>query len=251
MLKPALGWFGAGFSLPRWLLAAAAAAFSATVSLFRYVDSAWLLDVHLSAEEVCILVLRSPVNAAFIYLPLYLFLACGIAGDLGSSPQALLLCGSRRRYLALLVTRLALVTAAFLALVTAITGAIALQIFPHSSLWSRDFLAWQALEGQSPLAFTLGPLPALGLQLLCRGAAYWLAGCLCLLCGVLWKSELLSLALGLLCGLPAALLEPGLFGACYLAGGMGIALCLTALSALPLWGLGRYLDRADLGEAPV
>lgn len=251
MCKPALRWFGASFSLPRWLLAAAAAAFSATVSLYRYVDSAWLLDVHLSAGEVSMLILRNPVNAAFIYLPLYLFLACGIAGDLGASSQALLLCGSRKRYLMLLVFRLGLVTAAFLALITLVTGTVTLQVFPWSDLWSRDYLAWRTLQGESPLAFTLPPAAALGLQLLCRGAAYWLAGCLCLLVGVLWRIEPLSLALGLLCGLPAALLEPGLFGKYYLVGGVGIWLALSGLSALPLWGLHHHLEKADLGEVPV
>lgn len=248
MLKPALRWFGASFSAPRWCLAAAAMAFSATVTLYRYVDSAWLLDVGLSAQEVAMLILKNPVNAAFIYLPLCLFLVCGIPGDLGSGRQALLLCGSRTRVYRLMVTRLALTTGLFVLLLTAVTAAVALGAFPSSDLWSRDFLAWQVLQGRSALTFTLPPAGALALQLLCRTAAYWLAGCICLLCGLVWRQEVLALALGLLAGLPAALPEPTMFGRFHLAGGLLLWAALMALSALPLWGVKRRLMTGDLGE---
>lgn len=248
MLKPALRWFGASFSAPRWCLAAAALSFAATVTLYRYVDAAWLLNVQLSAQEVAMMIFRSPVNAGFIGLPLYLFLVCGIPGDLGSGRQALLLCGSRARVYTLLKTRLALATGAFVLLMAAVAGAVALGVFPPSAHWSADYLAWRVMQGQSALAFTLPPALALALQLLCRSAAFWLAGCVCLLCGLIWRQEALALALALVCGLPCCLPEPALFGRFHLAGGLALFAALLALSALPLWGVRRHLARADLGE---
>ena len=140
MLKPALRWFGASFSAPRWCLAAAAMAFSATVTLYRYVDSAWLLDVGLSAQEVAMLILKNPVNAAFIYLPLCLFLVCGIPGDLGSGRQALLLCGSRTRVYRLMVTRVALTTGLFVLLLTAVTAAVAMSMYVRGTLFTQQWL---------------------------------------------------------------------------------------------------------------
>ncbi|MBD5146042.1 MAG: hypothetical protein HDT21_09110 [Ruminococcus sp.] len=173
---------GLGFSLSehipaaRWCLALAVTAFTAAVSVRKYID---LADTAaFSSFEALFMMITDITNIVFIYLPLYLFTVCGImfGNDFGGID--ILRCGSRGRWLAGKAITYAVNTVLFFAAVFAINLAVCSRTFSFSDVWSSGFVGFRVMTGSPAADFAAPPLPTI------MGAAFS-ALLLYLFCGMI------------------------------------------------------------------
>lgn len=173
---------GLGFSLSehipaaRWCLALAVTAFTAAVSVRKYID---LADTAaFSSFEALFMMITDITNIVFIYLPLYLFTVCGImfGNDFGGID--ILRCGSRGRWLAGKAITYAVNTVLFFAAVFAINLAVCSRTFEFSDVWSSGFVGFRVMTGNPAADFAAPPLPTI------MGAAFS-ALLLYLFCGMI------------------------------------------------------------------
>lgn len=156
---------GLGFSLTehipaaRWCLALAVIAFTAAVSVRKYIDLAE--TAAFSSFEAMFLIITDITNIVFIYLPLYLFTVCGImfGGDFGGID--ILRCGSRSRWLAGKTITYAVNTVLFFAAVLAINIVVCSRTFEFSSVWSSGFVGFRVMTGSPAADFASPPLPTI------------------------------------------------------------------------------------------
>ena len=173
---------GLGFSLSehipaaRWCLALAVTAFTAAVSVRKYID---LADTAaFSSFEALFMMITDITNIVFIYLPLYLFTVCGImfGNDFGGID--ILRCGSRGRWLAGKAITYAVNTLVFFAAVLIINLAVCSRTFEFSDVWSSGFVGFRVMTGSPAADFAAPPLPTI------MGAAFS-ALLLYLFCGMI------------------------------------------------------------------
>lgn len=143
----------------RWCLALAVIAFVAVVSVHKYVDMAGMATF--SAMEVLFLILTDPMNIVFIYLPLYLFVVCGIMFDSGFGGIEILRCGSRTNWLAGKLVTYLVNSAVFFGVMFVINLIICSRAFNFSNAWSGDFVGFRVMSGQPATDFTTAPVPTI------------------------------------------------------------------------------------------
>ncbi len=143
----------------RWCLALAVIAFVAVVSVHKYIDMAGM--VTFSAMEVLFLILTDPMNIVFIYLPLYLFVVCGIMFDSGFGGIEILRCGSRTNWLAGKLVTYLMNSTIFFGTVFVINLIICSRAFNFSNVWSGDFVGFRVMSGQPATDFTTAPIPTI------------------------------------------------------------------------------------------
>ncbi|MDE6600524.1 MAG: hypothetical protein K2K34_10655, partial [Oscillospiraceae bacterium] len=156
---------GLGFSLSehipaaRWCLALAVTAFTAAVSVRKYIDLAE--TAAFSSFEALFMMITDITNIVFIYLPLYLFTVCGImfGNDFGGID--ILRCGSRGRWLAGKAITYAVNTALFFAAVLIINLAVCSRTFEFSDVWSSGFVGFRVMTGSPAADFAAPPLPTI------------------------------------------------------------------------------------------
>ena len=173
---------GLGFSLSehipaaRWCLALAVTAFTAAVSVRKYIDLAE--TAAFSSFEALFMMITDITNIVFIYLPLYLFTVCGImfGNDFGGID--ILRCGSRGRWLAGKAITYAVNTLVFFAAVLIINLAVCSRTFEFSDVWSSGFVGFRVMTGSPAADFASPPLPTI------MGAAFS-ALLLYLFCGMI------------------------------------------------------------------
>ena len=171
-------WFSLSEHIPaaRWCLALAVTAFTAAVSVRKYID---LADTAaFSSFEALFMMITDITNIVFIYLPLYLFTVCGImfGNDFGGID--ILRCGSRGRWLAGKAITYAVNTLVFFAAVFAINLAVCSRTFEFSDVWSSGFVGFRVMTGSPAADFAAPPLPTI------MGAAFS-ALLLYLFCGMI------------------------------------------------------------------
>lgn len=171
-------WFSLSEHIPaaRWCLALAVTAFTAAVSVRKYID---LADTAaFSSFEALFMMITDITNIVFIYLPLYLFTVCGImfGNDFGGID--ILRCGSRGRWLAGKAITYAVNTLLFFAAVFAINLAVCSRTFEFSDVWSSGFVGFRVMTGSPAADFASPPLPTI------MGAAFS-ALLLYLFCGMI------------------------------------------------------------------
>ena len=143
----------------RWCLALAVIAFTAVVSVYKYVDMAG--TAAFSAMEVLFLILTDPMNIVFIYLPLYLFIVCGIMFGSGFGGIEILRCGSRTNWLAGKLVTYLVNSLIFFGAVFAVNLIVCSKAFVFSSAWSGDFVGFRVMSGQPAADFTAAPVPTI------------------------------------------------------------------------------------------
>ena len=156
---------GLGFSLSehipaaRWCLALAVTAFTAAVSVRKYIDLAE--TAAFSSFEALFMMITDITNIVFIYLPLYLFTVCGImfGNDFGGID--ILRCGSRGRWLAGKAITYAVNTLVFFAAVLIINLAVCSRTFEFSDVWSSGFVGFRVMTGSPAADFAAPPLPTI------------------------------------------------------------------------------------------
>ncbi|MEZ3452960.1 MAG: hypothetical protein K1W17_01165 [Oscillospiraceae bacterium] len=203
----------------RWCLALAVIAFTAAVSVRKYIDLAE--TAAFSSFEAMFLIITDITNIVFIYLPLYLFTVCGIMFGEDFGGIDILRCGSRSRWLAGKTVTYGVNTALFFAAVAAVNLIVCSRTFEFSGVWSSGFVGFRVMTGSPAADFSAPPLPTIA------GAAFS-AFLLYLFCGMI------NMFFSLLTGRESAALFVSLFA--------GIALGLLNMTAGSN-GLGSQLLR--------
>ncbi|MDU7538059.1 MAG: hypothetical protein E7K67_13830, partial [Peptostreptococcaceae bacterium] len=87
------------FNLVRWCLTIIAFAFACVVSVAKYIQISDMTAITFSSLEITYLILNDTVSIIYIYLPLYLFLICGIMFDDNFGSLEVIKCQSRGKWL--------------------------------------------------------------------------------------------------------------------------------------------------------
>lgn len=200
---------GLGFSLSehipvaRWCLALAVTAFTAAVSVYKYID---LADTAtFSAPEVLFLILTDVMNIVFIYLPLYLFTVSGVVFDRGFGGIEVLRCGSRGAWLGGKLVTYLINTLIFFAALIAIDLAVASGAFGFSDAWSGDFVGFRVMLGQPAEDFAYPPVPTIIAAAAAVCLFYVLCGLVNMLVSLLTDRESVAMFVSLLVGIALGL----------------------------------------------
>ncbi len=187
----------------RWCLALIVTAFTAVVSVYKYID---LADTAtFSAPEVMFLIMTDPTNIVFIYLPLYLFVVCGIMFGSGFGGTEVLRCGSRNAWLGGKLITYLVNTLIFTAVLIGMNLSVCAGAFEFAAQWSGDFVGFRVMMGQPASDFAVSPIPVISAA---AGAAllfYVMCGMVNMLVALAAGREAPALLVSLLTGIAAGL----------------------------------------------
>ncbi len=202
---------GAFFSLSehipaaRWCLSLIVISFTAVVSVFKYIDLAE--TAAFSAFEALFLILTDTMNIVFIYLPLYLFVVCGIMFDNGFGGIEILRCGSRGRWLTGKLLTYLLNTLIFFIFTLIINLAVCSAAFNKSDVWSGAFVGFRVMMGQPAGDFAYPPLPTISAACAALFMFYAMCGTINMLISLITDRESAALFGSLLAGIALGLLN--------------------------------------------
>lgn len=190
------------FNVVRWCLTLIAFAFVAVVSVAKYIQLSDMTSITYSSLETTYLILNDTMSIVYIYLPLYVFLMCGLMFDDNFGALEVVKCESRGKwYLGKWVTLLIYTVLFFLCLL-GMNLIICNQVFQYSTSWSHDFLRVQVMMGQSAKNFMYDPIQTIGMSLISVFFLYLVAGMLSMFFSLCLGKEayafILSLVLGIL-----------------------------------------------------
>lgn len=223
---------GALFSLSehipaaRWCLALAVIAFTAVVSVYKYIDIADM--AAFSSFEALFLIMTDTVNIVFIYLPLYLFTVCGIMFGSGFGGIEILRCGSRSGWLAGKYVTYAVNTLLFFGAVFVINYAVCSRAFYFSDVWSSGFIGVRVMLGHPAEDFLSPPLPTIIGASASVLLLYILCGTVNMLASLLTGRESAALFFSLLAGIALGLLNMTVSSN---SGGSQLLRCLVLLAS--------------------
>lgn len=140
----------------RWCLAMVVIAFTAVVSVHKYIDMADM--AAFSCLEVMYLIFADTMNTVFIYLPLYLFAVSGIMFDRGFGEIAVLRYESRREWLSVKLVTYIVNTLLFFGMILLFNFAVSYRVFNFSDVWSGDFIGFRVMAGQPAADFSQPPV---------------------------------------------------------------------------------------------
>ncbi len=189
------------FNVVRWCLTVIAFAFVAVVSVAKFVQLADLTSLTFSSLEITYLVLSDTTNIVYIYLPLYLFLICGMMFDDNFGTLEVIKCGTRFKWVLSKFMTLLFYTFAYFIVLFVLNFLISYQVFPYSEVWSSDFLKVQVMMGEQVQSFTYSPMTTIGLALLSTFLLYFCVGSMSVFFSLVTNREAYALFASLLCGL--------------------------------------------------
>ena len=202
---------GVGFELSehipaaRWCLAMAVIAFTAVVSVYKYIDLAD--SAAFSSFEALFLIITDTTNVIFIYLPLYLFVVCGIMFDSGFGGIEILRFGSRPAWLAGKLITYIVNTVIFFAAVFIIDLVVCSRAFYYSDTWSSGFVSVRVMLGYSALDFSAPPIPTVIMASVSVLLLYMLCGTVNMLVSLITGRESAALFFSLFAGIGLGLLN--------------------------------------------
>lgn len=194
------------FNVVRWCLAILAFAFTCVVSVAKYIQLSDLTAITFSSLEITYLILNDTVSLTYIYLPLYLFLMCGMMFDDHFGVVEIIKSQSRGKWFMGKWVTLLFYTVLFFCVLFVINFIISTQVFPFSESWSSDFLKVQVTMGQSPQNFLYTPFQTIGLSLVSVFSLYLAVGMLSMLFSVLTHKEVYALFFSLMIGILTSIL---------------------------------------------
>lgn len=198
-------WFSLAEHIPaaRWCLALAVIAFTAVVSVYKYIDLADM--AAFSSFEALFMIITDITNIVFIYLPLYLFTVCGIMFDSGFGGIEILRCGSRGKWLAGKLITYLVNTVLFFAAVFIINYAVCSRAFNFSEVWSSGFVGFRVMTGQPAADFVSPPLPTIIAASAAALLLYVLCGMINMLVSLVTDRESAALFVSLFAGIALGL----------------------------------------------
>lgn len=189
------------FNLVRWCLTIIAFAFVAVVSVAKYIQISDMTSITFSSLETTYLILNDTISIIYIYLPLYLFLVCGIMFDDNFGSLEVIKCQSRGKWLLSKWVTLLFYTIIFFVALFGLNFLISDQVFPFSTSWSSDFINVQIIMGQSAKNFIYTPVQTIGLSLISVFALYLTLGMLSMVFALLTNKEAYALFASLVVGI--------------------------------------------------
>lgn len=189
------------FNLVRWCLTIIAFAFVAVVSVAKYIQISDTTAITFSSLEITYLILNDTMSVIYIYLPLYLFLVCGMMFDDNFGSLEVIKCQSRGKWFFSKWVTLLFYTILFFIALFGLNFLISDQVFPFSVNWSSDFINVQIIMGQSARNFIYGPLQTIGLSLASVFALYLTIGMLSMIFALITNKEASALFLSLIIGI--------------------------------------------------
>lgn len=189
------------FNVVRWCLTVIAFAFVAVVSVAKFVQIADMTAITFSSLEVTYLILNDTTSIMYIYLPLYLFLICGIMFDDNFGSLEVIKSGSRRNWVNSKFITLLFYTVMYFIVLFGMSFLISDQVFPFSSAWSSDFLKVQVMMGGNVRNFTYPPLMTIGLSICSVFCLYLCSGSVSVFLSLLTHKEAYALSGSLVIGL--------------------------------------------------
>lgn len=189
----------------RWCLALAVIAFTAAVSVRKYIDLAE--TAAFSSFEAMFLIITDIINIVFIYLPLYLFTVCGIMFGEDFGGIDILRCGSRSRWLAGKAITYVVNTALFFAAVAAVNLIVCSRTFEFSDVWSSGFVGFRVMTGSPAADFSASPLPTIAGAALSAFLLYLFCGMINMFFSLLTGRESAALFVSLFTGIALGLLN--------------------------------------------
>ncbi len=183
----------------RWCLALGVIAFTAVVSVHKYIDMADM--AAFSCLEVMYMILTDTMNAVFIYLPLYLFIVCGIMFDEGFGEIGILRYSGRGEWLASKLLTYGANTLVFFAVVLLMNFAVSWRVFNFSDVWSGDFVGFCIMSGQSASDFAYPPVPTIAAASAAVFMLYLLCGFVNMLFSLISDRESVGLLVSVLTGI--------------------------------------------------
>ncbi|OON96523.1 MAG: hypothetical protein ATN36_05460 [Epulopiscium sp. Nele67-Bin005] len=202
------------FNFIRWAILIVVVSFVAVVSVAKYIQIADLTAITYTALENLYLIMNDPTNMTYIYLPLYLFLTCGVMFDDNFGGIEIVKCGSRKNWLFQKILTLLFLTILFFIMTVGINFYITYQAFPYSQNWSSDFIKMQVLAGQDVQNFVYSPSLVLGLSIFSLFLVYFMIGILSILISLCRDDEAQTLFITLPIGVLVSLAIT-YFGAMY------------------------------------
>lgn len=188
------------FNCVRWCVAVMTFCFVAVVSVAKYMELAELTRITYSSFEVTYLVVNDTMNTCYIYLPVYVFLICGMMFENYFGALEVIKCGSRKRWLMSKWLTLLFYTLCYFVVLMVINFLLSHQLFPYTDKWSEDFVKVQVMMGQHPRQFIYPPLVTLGLFVVSVLCIYLCIGGMNLCACLLLKREDYGLFLSLVFG---------------------------------------------------
>ncbi|MGL4345802.1 MAG: hypothetical protein ACRCTE_11440, partial [Cellulosilyticaceae bacterium] len=189
------------FNLVRWCLIVIVFAFVAIVSVAKYIQLSDVTTITYSSFEITYLILNDTISIVYIYLPLYLFMICGLMFDDNFGSLEIVKSGSRGKWLGSKYITLLFYTVCFFILLAVMNFLISNQVFAFSDKWSSDFMNMQVLQGQNPKDFVHGPLETIGLSLGSVFLLYVMAGTVSLWLSLITQKEAFALLGSLVVGI--------------------------------------------------
>ncbi len=194
----------------RWCLAVAVISFAAVVSVYKYIDMADM--AVFSSLETMYMILTDTMNTVFIYLPLYLFIVCGIMFDNGFGEIGILRFKSRMEWLFMKSAAYVVNTVIFFGVMILINYVVSSQVFSFSDLWSGDFIGFRVMSGQPASDFSNPPVPTIVSACASVFMLYILCGFVNLLFSLVSNREsvglFVSLAVGIVFGIADMVIIP-------------------------------------------
>ncbi len=196
-----------GFPAARWCLFVIAAAFSAVVCIYRYIDLSDMAATSFSSLETLFLVLNDAVNIIFIYLPSYLFIISGIVSNSNFGAADIIKSGSRKKWLLGKMLVLLINTIIFFIILFGINIIIINRVFPFSDKWSSGFISFRVMTGSPALDFKYTPLGSIMFFIIVTFFIYFLCGIINILIALITDHEETALLVSLSAGIGASILN--------------------------------------------
>lgn len=232
------------FPVLRWCLSVIVIAFSAVVSVYKYIDMAD--TATFSSLEVMYMILTDVTNIVFIYLPLYLFIVSGIMFDEGFGEIGVVRYGSRKKWLFVKFLTYILNTLVFFGIILIINLTVSSQVFNYSDIWSGDFVGFRVMTGQPSSDFSYPPVPTIISASFGVFALYFFCGTVNMLVSLLTSKESAGLFISLIFGILLGLLNMILISGSLMSQLIRIAV-LTVMAVITYFLCMPFLKRKDFG----
>ena len=160
-----------------------------------------------SSLEVLYLILTDITNIVFIYLPLYLFIICGIMFDSGFGELEILRCESRTHWLLGKLFVYIVNTLLFFGVMLFINYFVCARVFNFSDIWSGGFIGFRVMTGQSAEDFSSPPVLTVATAACALLLFYGMCGVLNMLISLATDRESAALFVSLLTGIALGLIN--------------------------------------------
>ncbi|MGL4799882.1 MAG: hypothetical protein ACRDDX_05660 [Cellulosilyticaceae bacterium] len=230
------------FNLVRWCMVVIVFAFVAVVSVAKYVQIADMTELTFSSLEVTYLILNDTTSLMYIYLPLYLFLICGIMFDDNFGSLEIIKCGTRGKWVFGKFMTLIFYTVMYFIVLFGMNFMMSHQVFPYSNVWSSDFLKVQVMMGQQVQNFVYPPLMTIGLSICSVFFLYMCSGSISVFLSLVTNKEAYALFGSLVAGLGISAMflfglsiTKGLSVQAFVAQNTILVLGVLLMSVLSIW----------------